>query len=192
MSETIPASNLDSLRSSRPISFDVKNSKQIRQTFDELSYAKGACIIRMMNNFLGDETFKTGIISFLQKHTYGNAARGDLWAALTEEGHRTGTLDKSMEIIDIMETWTTQPGFPVVTANYDHSNKKLVLSQNRFVLAGQTDDTSSWWIPISIVTDAKPDFTNTTPTVWMKKEPTISLNISVQNWYLLNVGKTGE
>lgn len=42
---------IDSLSYSRPISFDVKNNRQIRQTFDVLSYAKGKFyIISLLNS----------------------------------------------------------------------------------------------------------------------------------------------
>lgn len=39
--ETQKAMSIDALESSRPISFEVKNSRQIRQAFDEISYSKG-------------------------------------------------------------------------------------------------------------------------------------------------------
>ncbi|RZB41451.1 aminopeptidase N, partial [Asbolus verrucosus] len=191
ISETNRAFELDALESSRAISFDVKNSRQIRQTFDELSYGKGACIIRMMNHFLGENVFKIGLINFLNKYKYGNANREDLFAVLTEEAHKSGSLDKSMTIKDIMDSWTKQPGFPVVTAIADKANKKLILSQKRFLFTNQQNDSSTWWVPISIITDLDEKYHDTKPTVWLKNEPMVTINLNMSQWYLININQTG-
>lgn len=37
------AFKVDSMPSARPVSFEVQNSKQIRQSFDAISYSKGKC-----------------------------------------------------------------------------------------------------------------------------------------------------
>lgn len=52
--------DLDALRSSHPIDVDVKSPAEITQIFDAISYCKGASVIRMLNAFLGTETFKEG------------------------------------------------------------------------------------------------------------------------------------
>ncbi|XP_063912538.1 aminopeptidase N-like isoform X2 [Zophobas morio] len=190
-SETNRAFAIDGFESSRPISFEVKNSRQIKQTFDELSYAKGAAIVRMMNHFLGEETFKNGIISYLKKHQFGNADRDDLFETLNKEAHKKGSLDSSLNVKTIMDSWTKQPGFPVVTAIRDVANKKLILSQKRFLFTTRPLDNSTWWVPISIVTDVNPDFDNTRPTVWLKNEPMVTVNLNMSSWYLINIHQTG-
>jgi len=40
----------------------VKNSSQIDEIFDTISYAKGASIIRMLHSFIGEEAFKKGML----------------------------------------------------------------------------------------------------------------------------------
>src|SRR5690349_3383147 len=56
--------DLDALRSSHPIDVDVKSPAEITQIFDAISYCKGASVIRMLNAFLGTETFKQGVFVF--------------------------------------------------------------------------------------------------------------------------------
>lgn len=51
-SETQRAMEIDSLASSRPISFEVRNSRQIRETFDVISYAKGKLLLLLKNSFI--------------------------------------------------------------------------------------------------------------------------------------------
>lgn len=45
---------------------------------------QGASIIRMLNNFLGEEVFVEGMSYFLNSHKEGNADSDDLWFALKE------------------------------------------------------------------------------------------------------------
>ncbi|VEN41546.1 unnamed protein product [Callosobruchus maculatus] len=196
LTETHRAMGVDALESARAISFEVKNSKQIRQAFDDISYAKGACIIRMMNNFLGEAVFKTGLINFLHKYQYGVADREDLFTSLTEEAHKNGILPPNVTVGGIMETWTERPGFPVVHSIADYENNKLLLSQKRFFLSGKQEK-SSWWIPISFTAkktlDENADFSETKPKYWMRGEHQIEEDADLRNisWYLLNVNHTG-
>lgn len=46
---------LDSLQKSHPIEIPIKSPTQIDQIFDEITYYKGACVIRMLHTFIGDE-----------------------------------------------------------------------------------------------------------------------------------------
>lgn len=61
---------LDSLESSHPVSLPVEDPSTVNSLFDAISYEKGASIIRMMNSFLSENTFKKGVtvsVSFIKK-----------------------------------------------------------------------------------------------------------------------------
>ncbi len=51
----------DSLESSHPVSVDVASPYDIGAIFDAISYDKGASIVRMMNAFLTEPTFRRGV-----------------------------------------------------------------------------------------------------------------------------------
>lgn len=146
----------------------------------------------MMNHFLGEETFKAGLIKFLNKYQYGNADRYDLFTTLTDEAHQRGSLDKRMNIREIMSSWTEQPGFPVVTAIADVANKKLIFSQKRFFYTNNKPNNSTWWVPISIMTDLNINYSLTAPTVWLKNELMVTVNLNMSKWYLINLNHTGD
>ncbi|CAH1155226.1 unnamed protein product [Phaedon cochleariae] len=190
--ETERAMAADALASSRPISFEVKNSRQIRQTFDDISYAKGASIIRMMNHFLGEETFKKGLINFLRKFNNSNADRNDLFASLTEEAHKSEILLKNETVKDIMTTWTERAGFPVVHCMADYEKNKLHIFQRRFYLTDK-EEKSTWWIPLSFTAFSPngTNFSNTKPQFWLRGEYEIEESVDLTEWYLLNIDKTG-
>ena len=52
---SIPAMDLDSLKNSHPIEVPIGNPNEIDEIFDDISYHKGAAIIRMLHNYIGDD-----------------------------------------------------------------------------------------------------------------------------------------
>lgn len=93
----------DSDLSTHSISFPVSKPSDIRRMFDPISYSKGAAVIRMMQHFLGEEAFKSGLQEYLQKFKYGNAIQNDLWEVMTQHGHKRGTLPKECTVKKIMD-----------------------------------------------------------------------------------------
>ena len=122
------ALSLDSLRSSHPIEVPVHRADEISEIFDAISYSKGSCVIRMMSKYLGEETFMEGIRQYLKKHAYGNTQTSDLWAALSEASGKP--VDKVMDI------WTKNIGYPVVTVMENEGSKSIHVKQNRFLRTG--------------------------------------------------------
>jgi puromycin-sensitive aminopeptidase len=112
----------DALWSSRPIEYEVRAPRDADAMFDVLTYEKGASVLRMVEQYLGPETFRQGVRDYLRTHAYGNADTRDLWAAL---GRAAG---QSLEAM--MTGWIFQPGFPLVAARREGSD--LVLTQRRF------------------------------------------------------------
>merc|ERR1711970_1556377 len=100
-----------------PISIPVKHPDEIYEIFDRISYGKGASIIRMMDKFLTTQTFRQGLTNYLTELQSDAATQDDLWRHLTVQGHKDGTLPVSMDVKTIMDTWTLQSGFPVLTVN---------------------------------------------------------------------------
>ena len=49
------ALELDSLQSSHPIEVRVGPASEVFEIFDGISYSKGASMIRMLHNYVGDE-----------------------------------------------------------------------------------------------------------------------------------------
>jgi len=48
----------------------VKHSSEINEIFDSISYAKGASIIRMLADFVGEEAFFNGLHNYLSKFKF--------------------------------------------------------------------------------------------------------------------------
>ena len=55
---------IDALRNSHPIEANVKDPGEIREIFDAISYNKGASILWMLEQYLGEDTFRDGLRGF--------------------------------------------------------------------------------------------------------------------------------
>ncbi|CAL8109596.1 unnamed protein product [Orchesella dallaii] len=191
---------LDALESSHPISVPVNHPDEISEIFDRISYGKGASIIRMMNHFLTEATFKQGLHNYLMKWTYQAAVQNDLWDSLTEQAHADGTLDRAMTVHDVMDTWTLQKGFPTIKVERNYNDGSATFSQAKFLI--QENATKSkeyesykWWVPISYASKIEnTDFESTKPNLWLSKEQssvTDKINVDESSWVIVNVQQTG-
>uniref|UniRef100_A0A8D8FLW3 Aminopeptidase N n=4 Tax=Culex pipiens TaxID=7175 RepID=A0A8D8FLW3_CULPI len=184
----------DSDKSSHPISFPVDHASDIRRIFDPISYSKGASIIRMMNSFLGGEAFKAGITRYLEKYQYDNAEQEDLWEILTAYGHEYGTLPESLDVKEIMDTWTLQPGYPVITAERV-GERTIRITQERYMLPTKdAADETRWYVPITVVTESTKESKEPVEVRWLSFENrTIEMEIEADrdDYVYLNVDRTG-
>uniref|UniRef100_B3P5I6 Aminopeptidase n=1 Tax=Drosophila erecta TaxID=7220 RepID=B3P5I6_DROER len=160
----------DSLESSHPISRTVGKVSQISESFDEISYDKGSSVLRMMHLFLGEEAFRTGLKSYLNRYAYKNAEQDNLWESLTQAAHKTGSLPTDYDIKTIMDSWTLQTGYPVINVTRNYTTRTASLSQERYLL--NTDISRAhkgcWWVPLSYTSQEEKDFNNTAPKEWME------------------------
>ena len=77
--ETQAALGLDSLKSTHAIHAPADTPAEIDEAFDAIAYEKGAAVLRMIENYLGADTFRKGVNAYLEAHAYGNAtSRGFL------------------------------------------------------------------------------------------------------------------
>ena len=140
MTETAGALNGDSLQNSHPIEAEVKTPDDIAQIFDEISYGKGASILRMIEGYAGKDNFRNGIRKYLKDHEYGNAKGSDLWESIEKAS--------GMPVSRIMEAWIRRKGYPVLLASRDGDAVKL--RQEQFLLDGSSTN-ETWPVPLTIV-----------------------------------------
>ena len=171
---TSGAMGRDSLTKTHPIMANVHDPEEIEELFDEISYGKGASILRMIEAYIGSENFKRGVAQYLQKFRYSNASGHDLWSNLQEV---SGT-----DVSRIMEGWISQEGFPVVKASLVGS--KLTLEQERFLLTGGSSK-QIWPIPITMNVDGK-----TQSLLLDKKKAEVDLPTTTRS-LKVNVDQTG-
>ncbi|XP_050216793.1 aminopeptidase M1 [Mercurialis annua] len=182
LDETTAGLRLDGLEESHPIEVEINHASEIDEIFDAISYRKGASVIRMLQSYLGAESFQRSLAAYIKKYAYSNAKTEDLWAAL-EEG-------SGEPVNKLMNSWTRQMGYPVVSVKLkDH---KLEFEQSQFFSSGSRGD-GQWIVPITLCCgsyDAHKSF--------LLQSKSESLDVKefglVENrntWVKLNVNQTG-
>lgn len=121
--------DLDSLESARPVSEIVEQPNEITRKFGRFTYKKGFLLLRMLNKVLGENTFKQGIRNYIKKHMVSNMKPKNLWKALTKEAHRMGSLVEHLTVEQIIGSWTSRVGYPVLRVVWDSSFNKINVSQ---------------------------------------------------------------
>jgi len=164
---------IDALESSHPISIPVKHPDEISEIFDRISYGKGASLIRMMDKFLTTETFRQGLTNYLTDLQFSAAEQDDLWHHLTVQGHKDKRLPEDMDVKTVMDTWTLQMGFPVVSVRRNYEKNTATVSQKRFLIGDGKKSSKetkkySWWIPLTFAS-VQEGFKDTYSRHWMKE-----------------------
>jgi tricorn protease interacting factor F2/3 len=129
----------DSLRNTHPIHVQVTSPDEIEQIFDEISYGKGAHVLRMIDGYVGEESFREGVRRYLTSHAYSNARSDDLWSAIEEASGKP--------VRKIMSAWIRQPGFPIITPRLEDG--ALYLMQNRMSIS-EKPEMALWPVPLII------------------------------------------
>ncbi|HVT77695.1 MAG TPA: M1 family aminopeptidase, partial [Acidimicrobiales bacterium] len=137
--ERAASMKVDGLGSTRPVEIEVRRPEEADAMFDVLTYQKGSAVVRMLEQYLGADTFREGLRLYMRKHAYKNTETTDLWDALEEASGQPAR--------SIMDTWIYQGGYPLVSASI--SDSSLELSQRRFRYDGEADDTV-WEIPVVV------------------------------------------
>ena len=139
------ALRLDGLKNTHAIEVVVSDPSEINEIFDSVSYSKGASVLRMLSEHLGEETFRKGLSQYLKQYKYGNATTVDLWTSLE--------MVSKKPVSKIMDNWTARPGYPVLTVL--ENKNKVTVTQKRFfsnrIEAKKTKDSTLWNVPFSVV-----------------------------------------
>lgn len=147
LAETSRSIDTDSLDSTRPIHQSAETPAQIQELFDGIAYGKAAAVLRMLENYLGSEVFRQGIIRYVRQNEYGNSTASDLWKALTQVSGKP--VDR------IMASFVTQAGVPLISIQSECADNRLriKLAQRRYFSSRQLFDRSSetqWEVPICL------------------------------------------
>ncbi|XP_017083305.2 aminopeptidase N-like [Drosophila eugracilis] len=196
LSALLASFRMDALVSSHPISRPIQMATDIEESFDAISYQKGSSVLRMMHLFLGEESFRSGLKSYLELYAYKNAEQDNLWESLTQAAHQDGALPKNYEIKTIMDSWTLQTGYPMVNVSRDYAAGTARLSQERYLYNTQiprAQRAECWWLPLSYTTQSENDFNQTMPKAWMECSRTgESIPVTIQDlpgcdqWVIFN------
>lgn len=137
--EVISALQRDCIDGVQPVQTTVNHPDEINSLFDPaIVYAKGARLLRMLQHFIGDDAFRSGLRDYFAKHAYKNTEGNDLWRALASSS--------GQNIEELMNAWITQPGYPVV--HITTSAMAIKITQEQFFVGPHNPSSQIWPIPL--------------------------------------------
>ncbi|XP_054666595.1 aminopeptidase Q isoform X1 [Grus americana] len=168
----------------------IKGSFSLMSLFDSITYNKGASITWMLSGFLTEKLFITALTSYLRQFSFSNANQDDLWTHIQMVVDAQDEVQLPASVKQIMDSWTCQNGFPVLTLNLTTGT----ISQEQFLNKKNENSTDSynntWIIPISWMRNG-----SSQPLMWLDKSskvfPEMQVSESEYDWILLNVNLSG-
>ena len=97
----------DQLATARKIRQPIADSGDIGSAFDEITYYKGASVLRMFERWIGPEAFQRGVRAYLAAHAWRTATSSDFLAAVGKAAGR--------DIAGAFSTLLDQAGTPLVS-----------------------------------------------------------------------------
>lgn len=133
--ESIMALRRDAIDGVQSVQVEVHHPDEISSLFDgAIVYAKGARLMRMCQNFIGRDAFRTGLSSYFKEFSYKNTEADDLWRHLSAASGK--------DIAGLMNTWISQSGYPVVHVGENE------LTQEQFFTGPHQPSDKLWPIPL--------------------------------------------
>ncbi|KAJ7489700.1 leucyl aminopeptidase [Mycena galericulata] len=139
------ALSMDAKLSSHPIQVECPDANHVTEIMDGITYMKGASLLRMLSNLLGEQVFLGGVAQYLKARKFGSSVAQDLWDALSRA---SGT-----DVGQLMEAWISKTGYPIITVS--EAPGGVNIRQNLFLASGvadEKDDQTLWTVPLNLLT----------------------------------------
>ncbi len=178
--------NFDSLKNTRPIHQAADTPAQIQELFDGIAYDKAASVLRMLESYLGEEVFRSGVNQYLKQHSYANATADDFWKTLAEVSKKP--------VDTIMPTFVKKPGAPMVSvqARCTAGATSVKLSQSRYFYDRalfEEGGNELWQVPVCMKTSGTGNESQRC-VLLTKKQESFSLP-GCGSWVMVNAGARG-
>lgn len=129
------ALKFDSSSHTHPIHVEIKSEDEIDSIFDDISYAKAGCFIRMIYNYIGRDSFRKVLETYFTIFENKNADTSDFVNIFSQVMNEDWS--------DFFNAWTHQSNYPLIEV----TPTKLIL--RKFTNTGPKDDIK-WPLPLFI------------------------------------------
>ncbi|CAG9795002.1 unnamed protein product [Diatraea saccharalis] len=172
----------------------VASNPSISSHFSVTSYAKGASVLRMMEHFLGPRAFRMGLRYYLRDNAYALGTPEKLYTGLRRAASEDMTfrsLFPDVDIGEILDNWVQNPGSPVVNVHVNMTSGLITLTQERFLVSGNTPPAHRWHIPITWTHSGQFNFQDTRPSFIFSGDSHTIQNTPGHNFVILNIARSG-
>jgi alanyl aminopeptidase len=141
----------DALTTTRAVREPTRSTSDVMESFDGITYEKGAAVLRMLERWLGADTFQRGVQRYLHDNAWGNAGADDLFRAME--------FVSTQKVGELARGFLDQTGVPSVQASWKCGGKggnKLELRQSEWRPLGEADHpVRRWTLPVCVATEGQ-------------------------------------
>jgi aminopeptidase N len=134
----------DSVATTHPVVQHIETVEQANQAFDEITYQKGEAVIRMLEAYVGEDAWRSGVRSYMKAHAYGNTVSDDLWKQIEKAAGKPVTA--------IAHDFTLQPGVPLIRVGEPSCTRNgstvVPLTQEEFSRDHPDKKPLAWRVPV--------------------------------------------
>jgi aminopeptidase N len=133
----------DSVATTHPVVQHIETVEQANQAFDEITYQKGEAVIHMLEAYVGENAWRSGVRSYMRAHAYGNTVSDDLWKQIEKAAGKPVTA--------IAHDFTLQPGVPLIRVgepSCKNGTTSVALTQEEFSRDRPDKKPLAWRVPV--------------------------------------------
>jgi aminopeptidase N len=133
----------DALATTHPVVQRIETVEQASQAFDSITYKKGEAVIRMLEGYVGEDAWRTGVRRYIRKYTHKNTVSDDLWREIEAAA--------GQPVAAIAHDFTLQPGVPLVAVDdvtCSAGQSRVRLSQREFTKDRPDKKPLTWRVPV--------------------------------------------
>ena len=145
--DTQSALAVDTALTTRPVRTKVDTPEEINEVFDPIAYEKTAAVLRMIESYVGPESFRKGVASYIAKYAFKNAAGEDFWTDMTRV---TG-----QPIDRMLRSFVDQEGAPLLTIRQSCGGRSsdVAVAQSRLLaIPERSSEPRTWSLPACLRT----------------------------------------
>ena len=138
------AMGLDATSATHPIFQPKETVEQMNEIGDSITYEKGAAVIRMLENYVGETAWRDGVRAYMKEHAYSNTTHDDLWRAVEAAAHKP--------VLQVAREFTEQAGVPMVRVDEVQgvsTASSVAVRQDRFGLDQFSKAALLWHVPVT-------------------------------------------
>ena len=143
----------DAVATTHPVIQHVSTVEQASQVFDRITYQKGAAVIGMLEEYVGETAWRNGVRSYMRNNAYGSTVSDDFWKQIEKAANKPVTA--------IAHDFTLQSGIPMIRveqARCVRGATNVTLRQEEFTMDRPDKKALLWRVPViaQVVGNPKP------------------------------------
>jgi len=113
----------DQQSTTHPIAGSCANTEEAQNLFDGISYGKGACFLRQLFFYFGDQVMRQGLQTYFHKYRFSNTVLNDF---LTELGKAAQNLGIKENLVEWSYSWLKSSGINIISYEYDVDEENII------------------------------------------------------------------